>query len=91
MSSFVTKIPVDVDAVKALLPFGSDIEGVVWNGKEIELRWGNQHLRTPFTFHVDYSLAMLGEGQKPSCVIEGKQTAAPALVAPTLKARRRKG
>lgn len=69
MSSFITTIRVDVEAVKALLPKESHIESVTWNGKELELRWGNGRLATPYTFHVPFSVEQLRRRRLPEKVI----------------------
>lgn len=61
MSSFATTLPVNLDDLKKLLPEGSHVEGVVWNPDrcEVELRWSNSNLVTPFTFHQPYSVKEL--------------------------------
>lgn len=70
MSAFVTKLPVDLEAVKKLLPSGSDVESVSLNNetKEVELRWSNDSLTTGYTVHLDWPLALLQEGKRPDFV-----------------------
>ncbi len=61
MSKFKTCIPVDVDAIKALLPSNSFIHGVTWNpeASQVELQWENDRLKTPYTFSVDFPIESL--------------------------------
>lgn len=61
MSSFITRLPIDVLAFKKLLPNGSDFEGISFNAStnEVELRWSNRYIVTPFTYHEDFTVDML--------------------------------
>lgn len=67
MSNFVTNIPVDLSAVKSLLPPGSHVEGVVWNpdANQLELKWSNPDLVTPYTFHFPFHAQHLKEQTLP--------------------------
>lgn len=69
MSSFITRIPIDLAAFKKLLPNGTDFESITFNAQtnEVEIRWGNRYIVTPFTYHVDFTEAMLKAKQLPSC------------------------
>lgn len=70
MSHFSTKIPVDLDAVKKLLPLESHIEAVRWNHdkKELELRWYNERLQSPYTYHQEFPVEMLKAKDLPASV-----------------------
>lgn len=81
MSLLITKIPTDLAAVKAKLPTGSFIHGVVWNptSAELELTWEHEQLVTKHTFPYPFPLASL-DGELPSGVVA--KTAAPKIEAP---------
>lgn len=68
MSSFITPIPIDLAAIKKLLPTNSDILGVEWNAAKsrMELRWSNDRLKTPFTFHHEFPLTLLKKKSLPA-------------------------
>jgi hypothetical protein len=84
MSKFVTRIPVDVEAVKALLPKGSFLERVSWNGKtsEVEVQWDHERFYSGADYHLPFGVELL-EGKKlPKGVRDGgpppkKKPAAP--------------
>lgn len=86
MSTFATKLPVDLDTIKALLPKGSHVESVKWNAErgEMEIQWDNAELITPFSFPVDFSIAQLKAGELPEKTVirERKPAPAPAPEAP---------
>lgn len=69
MSNFATRIPVDVAAVKALLPNGAYIESVEFDGKAVVLKWSHHRLLTPFTTHFPYSVGELHARQLPDGVM----------------------
>lgn len=68
MSSFSTRLPVDVESVKALLPKGSDLEGIVWDGAGVTVIWSHQKLVTPFTVNTEVSIDDLKSEKWPACV-----------------------
>lgn len=80
MSTYLTKIPVDLAGIKAQLPPDSDIEGVSWNGAEIELTWSNRHLLTPFTYAHEWTLDQLKSGKRPLHVSDRQRKPAPPPV-----------
>jgi len=90
MSKFKTAIPVDVEAVKKLLPAGSFIHGVEWNKdtSSVELTWEHDKVVTPFSFAADLPLAVLkGDEGQPQYVkmlkgIKGPDQAPQAPQAP---------
>lgn len=67
MSDFTTVIPVDIEAVKKLLPADSDILGIEWikASNSVELKWGNRNLVTPFSFALEFPLEQLKSGKVP--------------------------
>lgn len=68
MSNFVTRIAVDVEAVRKLLPKGSFVAAVEFNGQEVEVRWAHDHLVSPYTFAVEYPLEELKQRRLPEQV-----------------------
>ena len=74
MSAFITKQPIDVAAFKALLPPDSDFHSVTFNKEtsEIEFRWSNRGLITPFSFDEVFTLEMLQAGILPESVTRRK-------------------
>lgn len=66
MSKFKTAIPVDVEAVKQLLPAGSFIHGVEWNkdNSSVELTWEHDQFRTKYSFAVDRTIDQLRAERK---------------------------
>ena len=79
MSKFVTSIPVDVAAVKALLPPNSFLHGVTFNAEtsSVDVTWENDAHKTPYTFPVPMSVPAL-QGLSEIAV----QTMEPKPVAP---------
>lgn len=61
MSKFITSIPVDVEAIKAILPDRSYVHGATFNPQEgrVELVWEHDDYRTPYTFPVELPLSVL--------------------------------
>jgi hypothetical protein len=61
MSKFVTSLPLDIEAIKELLPAGSDFSSVEWNKAEsrLDFFWEHDKLKTPFTFAHPVSLEAL--------------------------------
>ena len=55
----------DVAAVTKLLPKDSYVEGLQWNGSELELRWSNHRIETPYTFHLELSIEDLQARRLP--------------------------
>jgi hypothetical protein len=41
------------------------VESATWNGIELELRWTNDKVRTPWTFHTDWPVGMLKSRKLP--------------------------
>lgn len=91
MSAYVTKLPIDVESVKKLLPPGSDVESVSFNAetREVELRWSNDTLVTGYTVHMDWPLALLQEGKRPDTVKD--RVLKPAPVPEPVVATAKKG
>lgn len=91
MSAYVTKLPVDLESVKKLLPPGSDVESVEFNKDtaEVELKWGNDALQTPYSFHFDWPLSMLQEGKRPEIVKDRVLKAAEPVAAPAKKGKKK--
>ncbi len=77
MASFITKVPVDVPGVKALLPADSDFEKVVWDeqNKVVEFHWSNRYLLSPYTSN-DYPITMLHEKVLPDKITVRARVAA---------------
>ena len=73
MSQFSTKIPIDVEAVKRMLPAKSDVQDVTL-GQEADgsffvvLEWSNDWMRTPFTFAYEWPLDQLRAKEIPAKV-----------------------
>lgn len=69
MSYFLTRIPIDVPEFKKLLPNGSDFEGVSFNAatNEVEIRWGNRYIVTPYSTHQDFTIDQLKAKELPKC------------------------
>jgi hypothetical protein len=67
MSTFSTAIPVDVEAVKRLLPANSFIEGINWNKdlQQVELVWSNSRLVTPFNTATPFTVQQLHDKEIP--------------------------
>lgn len=61
MSKFKTTIPVDVEAVRRLLPPGSYVDDVVFDdaGEQVELHWQHDAFKTPFDHAVEFSVDRL--------------------------------
>lgn len=78
MSKFITKIPINVEEVVAMLPKRSDVESVSLSedGKTIELLWGNDWMKTPFTFPLEWDIAHLIAKTEPEKVV-GNQPVTP--------------
>lgn len=71
MSRFKTAIPVDVEAVKRMLPPGTYFHGVTWDPatQTLALEWEHDKVTSPYTFAADFPLAALeGKEQQPKYV-----------------------
>jgi hypothetical protein len=88
MSRFHTSIPVDVEAVKKLLPQrGVHVHGVVINSDdpkqlEVVVDWECDNLRTPYSFPVEFPIQELKEHKLPKGVtfVDAKAPAKTAEV-----------
>ena len=71
MSQFITKLPVNLDAVKKLLPKRSDLLSVTLseNGSEVEIRWSNDDMHSGRTFDFDWPMAFLEKKKCPPGVV----------------------
>lgn len=81
MSNFVTKIPVDVEAVKRLLPPGAYVEPrVAWDEakQELSVRWSHHRLRSPYSFDIPFSVEQLQARVLPESVADKEQGAGSA-------------
>lgn len=78
MSNFVTVIPVDVEAVRKLLPAGSHVESAEWNGTAVELKWSHHKIETAFTFHLEFPMEHLKAQRLPEGAHERKERPRPA-------------
>ncbi len=84
MSSFITRMPVDLAAFKKLLPVGSDFEGISFDAatNEVQMRWSHRDLVTPFTFHEEFTMAQLQSQELPKSVEQRQRTIVPVNAAP---------
>lgn len=80
MSPFVTSLPVEVDRLKQLLPKGSHIEEISFDKttQELQMRWSNPQLVTPYTFPLPFSADQLEKKELPQGVTHRKPDAKPA-------------
>jgi hypothetical protein len=66
MSTFRTPLPVDVAAVKALLPEQSHVEDITLDTTQdppaVVLQWSNHRLKTPYSVPHDFPIANLKAG-----------------------------
>lgn len=87
MSKFVTRIPVDVDAVKRLLPKRSYVTcvGLHPDKDAVEVFWDDDDFETGYTFPVEFSTELLEARKLPDKVKLRKGAAAPV---PTTKHER---
>ena len=71
MSKFLTKIPVDIDAVTGLFPAKSTVieAKLSEDGKHVEIEWENDWRISPFTFSVEWSVAQLADNVMPEKVL----------------------
>lgn len=71
MSLFITKIPVDVQAVTDLLPERSIVDSVSLSedGKSVEIHWQNDCRLSPFTVETEWPLDILKDGMLPAKVL----------------------
>ncbi len=81
MSKFVTRIPVDVEAVRALLPKGALVERVRWNAKAslVEVEWDHQPFHSALDFPVAFEQELLEAKKLP----KGVSAEGPARKNPT--------
>jgi hypothetical protein len=84
MSRFHTPIPIDVEAIKALLPQrGLHIHGVLvtqdpeQKDVKVVVDWESGELRTPYTFPVEFSVEDLRGKKLPKGVTFVEKVAAP--------------
>ncbi len=98
MSSFVTSIPVDVAAVKRLLPARHFLEAVTFDPikQSVDVVWSSPDLVTPFSTPQPFPVQALHDQALPAGVIyRVKPEAAPAgeippvIVKPVDKPKRR--
>lgn len=82
MSLFVTKLAVALEELKSILPAGSDIEAVKWNGKEIELTWNNRDFATPFTHATEWPIGQLQARSLPPNTVARERVAPPPPAPP---------
>lgn len=90
MSTFKTSIPVDLAAVKKLLPPMSHVESITLDVTQdppaVILQWSNQRCRTPYSVALDWPLSDLQAQKEPALVkVEDwppKLVAKPAQAAP---------
>lgn len=70
MSKFKTSIPVDVDAIKKLLPEGAYVHGVEWDEeqKDVNVLWEHDAFKTPVDFPVEFPRVNLEEQKLPEGV-----------------------
>lgn len=84
MSSFITRMPVDLATFKKLLPIGSDFESITFDPKtnEVQMRWSHRDLVTPFTYHEEFTVEMLKAQELPKSVKVRQRTQIPVNAAP---------
>lgn len=82
MSKFKTTIPVDVAAVKKLLPAGAFFDGVSFDDEtnSVEVRWQHDPFKTPFDHAIEFPIEHLQAGEVPSFVKAEKRV--PAVASP---------
>lgn len=91
MSAFLTEIPVDIEAVKRLLPKESYIDGVAWNKdtQKVELTWSNRKLHTPYNIPTPFPVQDMHDHRLPKCVtIRENKTATPPATDTTSASRK---
>lgn len=78
MSTFRTPLPVDIDAVKAMLPKGASVEKIDWDPQLqiLSMIWHHQRIATPYTFPVEFTIEQLESGKLP---YKAQETEAPKL------------
>lgn len=81
MSNFITRIPVNLEAVTKLLPKGSHVYAVDLAGDSIELRWCNDDVETGYTFFLDWPLDLLKKRKLPKGATEKERRQTDASVA----------
>lgn len=70
-TNFCTPIPIDIEAVKALLPPDAEIErDLVWNRENntVELRWTSRMFFSPYSFHHEFTVDALKRKELPRFV-----------------------
>lgn len=70
-TNFCTPIPIDLTAVKALLPPDAEIErDLVWNRENntVELRWSSRMFFSPYSFHHQFTVDALRRKELPRFV-----------------------
>lgn len=92
MSAFLTKIPIDLEAIKKLLPANHYIEGITFNKdtNEVELTWSHHLFVTPFTFAQEYPISLLSEGKTPESTVKKETLTIQKSLAPETKGAKRK-
>lgn len=70
MSKFITRIPVDIEAVKRCLPPGAFFHGVQagLGFESIDLVWEHDQLKTPWDYAIEFPAGMLGSNAVPKGV-----------------------
>jgi hypothetical protein len=68
MSLFKTIIPVDLEAIKKLLPKESSIDSVKFDPatNSVELHWHARYVTTPHTFATEWPVEMLKHKEFPA-------------------------
>lgn len=68
MSNFKTRIHVDINSLN--LPPGSTVGKITSSpdGKDVDVYWSNEHLKSPYTFDIDYPADQLKAGNLPEHV-----------------------
>ena len=71
MSQFITRIPVNLDAVKKLLPKRSDLQSVTLSedGQNVEVIWSNDDMHSGRTFAFEWPMANLERKKCPNGVV----------------------
>jgi hypothetical protein len=67
MSLFKTAVPVDIEAIKKLLPKEHSIDAVKFDPttNAVELHWHARYVQTPHTFATEWPLALLQARKLP--------------------------
>jgi len=88
MSAFKTSLPVDLEAVKRLLPKDHHIEKIVLDpaNSRIDVIWHTSAIETPYTFPVEFPVADLEAKKLPAQAklaaprVKPERPSAPATV-----------